>query len=67
MRYQFIRYNYFGFKTLARSYLLRTDGQISERPQDMLMRVALGIHMDDVERAIVSYDLMSQGWYDISN
>ena len=57
-----LRYNYFGFKTLARSYLLRTGGEITERPQDMLMRVAVGIHYSDIDRAIQSYNFMSSGW-----
>lgn len=52
-------YNYFGFKTLERSYLLRIDGQVAERPQHMLMRVAVGIHGEDVEKAIETYNLMS--------
>lgn len=42
-------YNFFGFKTLERSYLLRLNGKVAERPQQMLMRVAVGIHGDDVE------------------
>ena len=42
-------YNYFGFKTLERSYLLRLNGRVAERPQQMLMRVAVGIHGDDIE------------------
>ena len=53
-------YNYFGFKTLERSYLLKIDGKVAERPQHMLMRVAVGIHGDDVEKAIETYSLMSQ-------
>ena len=53
-------YNYFGFKTLERSYLLRTSGKIAERPQHMLMRVSVGIHGDDVEAAIETYNLMSE-------
>ncbi|KAJ2611249.1 ribonucleotide-diphosphate reductase subunit rnr1 [Coemansia sp. RSA 1804] len=52
-------YNYFGFKTLERSYLLRINGRVAERPQHMLMRVCLGIHGDDVDSAIDSYQLMS--------
>lgn len=52
-------YNYFGFKTLERSYLLRIDGQVAERPQHMLMRVAVGIHGEDVEKVIETYNLMS--------
>lgn len=56
-------YDYFGFKTLERSYLLRMDGQIVERPQQMLMRVALGIHGEDIESAIKTYDLMSRKYF----
>jgi len=52
-------YNYFGFKTLERSYLFKLDGKIVERPQDMLMRVALGIHKEDVKAAMETYELMS--------
>lgn len=50
----------FGFKTLERSYLLRINKKIAERPQHMLMRVAIGIHGQDIDRAIETYDLMSQ-------
>lgn len=53
-------YNYFGFKTLARSYLMHLDGTIVERPQHMLMRVAVGIHGSDVDAAIETYNLMSE-------
>ncbi|KAN0064326.1 ribonucleotide-diphosphate reductase subunit rnr1 [Thecaphora frezii] len=53
-------YNFFGFKTLERSYLLRIDGKVAERPQHMLMRVAVGIHGEDVESAIETYNLMSE-------
>lgn len=53
-------YNYFGFKTLERSYLLRIDGKVVERPQHMLMRVAVGIHGKDVDAAIETYNLMSE-------
>ena len=56
-------YDYFGFKTLERSYLLRTLGQVTERPQHMLMRVSVGIHGDDIESAIETYNMMSQGWF----
>ena len=52
-------YNYFGFKTLERSYLLRIDGKVAERPQHMLMRVAVGIHGEDVEKVIETYNLTS--------
>ncbi|WP_303309818.1 ribonucleoside-diphosphate reductase subunit alpha [Hymenobacter sp. BT730] len=56
-------YDYFGFKTLERSYLLRVDGKVVERPQHMLMRVAIGIHKDDLESAIETYNLMSERWF----
>ncbi len=56
-------FDYFGFKTLERSYLLRMDGQVVERPQQMLMRAAVGIHGDDVEAAIETYNLMSEKWF----
>lgn len=52
-------FSYFGFKTLERAYLLRIDGTIVERPQHLLMRVSLGIHGDDIDRAIETYELMS--------
>jgi len=57
------RYDYFGFKTLTRSYLMKLEGQIAERPQHMLMRVSVGIHKRDIESAIKTYNLMSQGWF----
>ena len=53
-------YQYFGFKTLERSYLLKYDNKVWERPQHMLMRVSVGIHGDDIEKAIETYNLMSQ-------
>jgi ribonucleoside-diphosphate reductase alpha subunit len=56
-------YDYFGFKTLEKSYLLRIHGKIAERPQHMLMRVACGIHSGDVEAAIETYDLMSKRFF----
>ncbi|MFT6717914.1 MAG: ribonucleoside-diphosphate reductase alpha chain [Sphingobacteriales bacterium] len=56
-------YDYFGFKTLERSYLLKTLGQVTERPQHMLMRVSIGIHKNDLESAIKTYNLMSEGWF----
>ncbi|HEY0978036.1 MAG TPA: ribonucleoside-diphosphate reductase subunit alpha [Flavobacteriales bacterium] len=56
-------YDYFGFKTLERSYLLRIDGKVAERPQHMLMRVAVGIHKGDLEAAIATYNSLSEGWY----
>lgn len=57
------RYDYFGFKTLERSYLLKLNGEIAERPQHMLMRVAVGIHKNDIDAAIRTYNLMSEGWF----
>jgi ribonucleoside-diphosphate reductase alpha subunit len=57
------RYDYFGFKTLSRSYLLKLKGQIAERPQQMLMRVSVGIHKNDIGSAIKTYNLMSEGWF----
>lgn len=57
------RYDYFGFKTLSRSYLLRINGKIAERPQQMLMRVSIGIHKNDIQSAIKTYNLMSEGWF----
>ena len=56
-------YDYFGFKTLERSYLIKLDGKIVERPQHMLMRVAVGIHGEDVEAAIETYNLLSEKWF----
>ena len=56
-------YDYFGFKTLERSYLLKINGEIVERPQHMLMRVAVGIHKDDMDAAVNTYNLMSDGWF----
>ncbi|XP_014779581.1 ribonucleoside-diphosphate reductase large subunit [Octopus bimaculoides] len=57
------KYNYFGFKTLERSYLLKINDKVAERPQHMLMRVAVGIHQDDINAAIESYNLMSEKWF----
>ena len=56
-------FDYFGFKTLEKAYLLRLDGVIAERPQQMFMRVALGIHGRDVDKAIETYELMSQKYF----
>lgn len=56
-------FDYFGFKTLERSYLLRIDGKVVERPQHMLMRVAVGIHKDDIDAVIETYNLMSEKWF----
>jgi ribonucleoside-diphosphate reductase alpha subunit len=57
------RYDYFGFKTLSRSYLLKLHGKIVERPQQMLMRVSVGIHKNDIQAALKTYNLMSEGWF----
>jgi len=56
-------YDFFGFKTLERSYLLKINGQIVERPQHMLMRVAIGIHKEDIDAAIETYELMSKRYF----
>ena len=56
-------YDYFGFKTLERSYLLKVHGKVVERPQHMLMRVSVGIHKEDIDSAIKTYHLMSQRWF----
>jgi ribonucleoside-diphosphate reductase alpha subunit len=57
------KYDYFGYKTLERAYLLRLNGEIVERPQQMLMRVSVGIHKNDLESVIKTYNLMSEGWF----
>ncbi|KAJ7686721.1 ribonucleotide reductase R1 subunit [Mycena rosella] len=56
-------YNYFGFKTLERSYLLRLEGRVVERPQHLIMRVAVGIHGSDLDRVIETYNLMSERYF----
>ena len=56
-------YDIFGLRTLQRSYLLKMYGEIAERPQHMLMRVAIGIHGNDIEQAMRTYDLMSSGLF----
>ena len=56
-------YDYFGFKTLERSYLLKINGKIAERPQHMLMRVSVGIHLNDIDSAIETYELMSKKFF----
>jgi ribonucleoside-diphosphate reductase alpha chain len=56
-------YDYFGYKTLEKSYLLKINGQPAERPQQMIMRVAIGIHKNDLASAYKTYDLMSQGFF----
>ncbi len=56
-------YDYFGFKTLERSYLLKINGKVAERPQHMIMRVAVGIHKEDIDSVIETYNLMSERWF----
>ncbi len=56
-------YDYFGFKTLEKSYLLKLDGKVVERPQHMLMRVAVGIHLHDIDAVIETYNLLSERWF----
>lgn len=56
-------YDYFGFKTLERSYLLKLNGKVAERPQHMLMRVAVGIHKEDIDSVITTYNMMSERWF----
>jgi len=56
-------FDYFGFKTLERSYLLKMNGKVMERPQQMLMRVSVGIHGENIEAAIETYNLMSEKWF----
>ena len=56
-------YDFFGFKTLERSYLLKLNGKIVERPQHMLMRVSIGIHLNDIDEAIATYELMSKKYF----
>lgn len=56
-------FDYFGFKTLERSYLLRMNGKVVERPQHLFMRVAVGIHGNDIDAAIETYNLMSERWF----
>ena len=56
-------FDFFGFKTLERSYLLRMNGEVVERPQQMIMRAAIGIHLDDIDAAIETYNLISEKWF----
>ena len=56
-------YDYFGYKTLEKSYLLKLNGKIAERPQHMLMRVAVGIHPESIEKAVETYNLLSERWF----
>jgi ribonucleoside-diphosphate reductase alpha chain len=57
------RYDYFGFKTLERSYLLKLHGKVAERPQHLMMRVAVGVHKNDLDAVIETYHYMSEGWF----
>src|SRR6201993_1459714 len=56
-------FDYFGFKTLEKSYLLKMNGKVVERPQHLFMRVAIGIHHRDIEKAVETYHLMSERWF----
>jgi len=56
-------YDYFGFKTLEKSYLLKINGKVAERPQHLIMRVAVGIHQNDIDSVIETYNLMSERWF----
>jgi ribonucleoside-diphosphate reductase alpha chain len=56
-------FDYFGFKTLERSYLLKLYGKVAERPQHMFMRVAVGIHKADLNEVIKTYNMISEGWF----
>lgn len=56
-------FDYFGFKTLEKSYLLKIDGKIAERPQHLFMRVSVGIHKGDIDSVIKTYNLMSERWF----
>ena len=56
-------FDYFGFKTLERSYLMRMNGRVAERPQHLFMRVSVGIHGEDIDAAIETYNLMSERWF----
>lgn len=56
-------YDYFGVKTLERSYLLRVHGKVAERPQQLIMRVAVGIHKEDIDAALNTYEYMSRKYF----
>lgn len=56
-------FDYFGYKTMAKSYLLKTYGKVVERPQYMIMRTAVAIHREDIESALKTYELMSAGYF----
>ncbi|MFN5091743.1 MAG: ribonucleotide reductase N-terminal alpha domain-containing protein, partial [Bacteroidota bacterium] len=57
------QFDYFGFKTLERSYLLKLKGQVVERPQHLFMRVAVGIHKADMDEVVKTYNMISEGWF----
>jgi hypothetical protein len=56
-------FDFFGFRTLERSYLLRMNTQVVERPQQLFMRVAIGIHKEDIKAALETYNMMSEKWF----
>lgn len=56
-------FNYFGFKTLEKSYLFRINGKVVERPQDMLMRVAVAVHKEDLEKVLETYNYTSERYF----
>jgi ribonucleoside-diphosphate reductase alpha subunit len=56
-------FDYFGFKTLEKSYLLRIDGEVYERPQHLFMRVSLGMHYEELDKVFETYNLMSNFWF----
>lgn len=56
-------YNYFGFKTLERSYLMKINGKVVERPQHMLMRVSVAIHREDIKKVIETYNYLSERYF----
>ena len=56
-------FDYFGFKTLERAYLIKIDKKIIERPQHLWMRVSLGIHGNDIREVLQTYDLMSKKYF----
>ena len=57
------QFDYFGFKTLEKSYLLKMHGTVVERPQHLFMRVAVGIHKTDLDEIVKTYNMISEGWF----
>jgi ribonucleoside-diphosphate reductase alpha chain len=57
------QFDYFGFKTLEKSYLLKMHGKVVERPQHLFMRVAVGIHKTDLDEIVKTYNMISEGWF----